>query len=342
MKIHPLTLSEYSDCYCLFHNLFYPLVNFCFENEFDSIVQHEKYQYFPFTVPINLRSEVELFGEVHLHYEGEKVAILMAESFAPDLSEISQKIFGCTDSLHPGVQNFLSSPTFFVGGILEFNEKHRWKYPEPPSLSEWQESKGIKTIAGFHTRNPPHRGHEFLHQEALKEADGILISPILGVKKAGDFTDQAIRAGYQTYFKTNPIQNQDFLFSPIPLTARYLGPREAVLQTIVRKNLGCTHMVIGRDHAGVGNFYHKYASAEKVKGLEKELGIEVIAIKEPYFCPHCGKVTNDTYCRHFDAEKIFLSGTEFRELIQQRKSIDERFFRNNIVNSILEVQKIFT
>ena len=175
-------------------------------------------------------------------------------------------MFGTTDRKHPGVKYLLNCGDIFLGGDILLLDNTKEPYPQfnltPKETRALFSKKGWKTIAGFQTRNVPHRGHEYLHRSVLKLVDGLFIHPVMGIKKPGDFKDDCIVASYQTIINKYYPKNR-VTFAILPYQMRYAGPKEAVLHAIIRKNFGCTHFIVGRDHAGVGNYYGPY-DAKKI------------------------------------------------------------------------------
>jgi sulfate adenylyltransferase len=175
--------------------------------------------------------------------------------------------------------------------------------------------KGWNSVVAFQTRNVPHTGHENLHKTVLGLVDGLYIQPIIGRKKPGDFKDSFILKAYEALLDEYYVKDR-VVFSILPTEMRYAGPREAINHAIMRKNYGCTHLIIGRDHAGVGKFYHPEAAIEIFDDYE-DIGIKPITIRGDFFyCRVCEQIASDRTCPHPDDKHIPFSGTKIREMIK--------------------------
>ncbi|HWG89817.1 MAG TPA: sulfate adenylyltransferase, partial [Candidatus Thermoplasmatota archaeon] len=182
--------------------------------------------------------------------------------------------------------------------------------PPPRGVRE----RGWRTVAGYQTRNPPHRAHEFLHKLALGLVDGLLIHPVVGRKKPGDFRDEVILDAYQAAL-ANYYPKDRVLFSLLPYEMQYAGPKEAIHHAILRRNFGCTHFIVGRDHAGVGNFYHPEEAIRKFEDFP-DLGIQPLTIRGDHFwCNACGQLESERTCSHGRAARLEFSGTLVRDLV---------------------------
>jgi sulfate adenylyltransferase len=165
---------------------------------------------------------------------------------------------------------------------------------------------------GFQTRNVPHLGHEYVQKTALTFVDGIFINPVIGRKKPGDFKDEVILAAYEALIRNYYLRERT-VFAVLLMEMRYAGPREAVFHAIVRKNFGCTHFIVGRDHAGVGAFYGPYA-AQEIFDHYPDLGIVPLFFTAFFYCMRCGSIANEKTCPHEDA-RVDVSGTRFRQAL---------------------------
>ena len=205
-------------------------------------------------------------------------------------------------------------------------------------------TKGFHTVCGFQTSNVIHRAHEYLQRTALEICDGLFINPIIGWKKIGDFTENAVMVGYKKMIEEfYPAQR--IHFEGLRTQMRYAGPREAIFHAIIRRNLGCTHFIIGRDHAGVGNFYSLYAAHELARKIEARgnLGIKLLLLHGPYYCYKCGQVVTDKTCGHDEIYHVAISGTKIRECFKRGDIPDENFMRPEISQAILALgsERIF-
>lgn len=244
-----------------------------------------------------------------------------------------QKLFGTTNKNHPGIIRVKKMGDYLIGGKVKLiknkREPNKNYYP-PEKVKEIFKKNGWKFIAAFQTRNPPHRSHEYLQKTALKEVDGLFIQPIIGKKKPGDFRNKHILETYKILIE-NYYPPKKVILRTFHTFMRYAGPKEAIFHALVRKNFGCTHMIIGRDHAGVGNYYGTY-DAQKIfdQFNEKELGIKILKYENAIFCQGCQDVVFEGQCKHDLSQKIHLSGTQLREKLTKKEKIDERFMRKEI------------
>jgi sulfate adenylyltransferase len=300
----------------------------------------------PILLPVEDRDAVVEGEEVILSGAAGTRALLEAsEVYDYDREEIARATFGTLDPSHPGVQLTRSSSGRFASGRVTLLK------PAPPkfggiSLSPEQTREtigrlGWKTVAGFQTRNVPHLAHEHVQKSALNLVDGLLIQPLAGWKKPGDFTDEAILAAYgalvESYFPAERV-----LLSVLQTSMRYAGPREAVFHAIVRKNFGCTHFIVGRDHAGVGKFYGPFDAQRIFERFEpKELGVEILRLSEAFVCRKCGGPQTDRTCPHKAEERITISGTKFRALLQDGKDADSSLVRPEVLAALRRQQRLF-
>ena len=265
------------------------------------------------------------------------------EIFKYDLKKMEKKFFGTNNNQHPGVEKFERTNNEFMTGkiskIKKLNQILKIQALEPEDVKKKIKDLGWKKIVGFHTRNPPHSAHEFLHKEGLKHADGILIHPVIGSKKKGDFTNTAILNGYRVYTKI-ALSQSNCIVSPLLTYSRYAGPREAIFTAIIRRNYGCTHFIVGRDHTGVKNFYGKYESQEIFKDFP-DIGIEPIFFSEPYFCKICDKITTNKECKCGNEGYVEISGEIIRKAIIDKTKLSEIYIRKEILAELQKLDNVF-
>lgn len=298
----------------------------------------------PWTIPIVLDISAEDKGRfsegdtVLLTYRGEGFAILdVEEIYGWDKKKHAAKVYKTTDPAHPGVEKTYQMKDYLVGGkilLLKNIENSFERYTlRPAETRVLFREKGWRNIVGFQTRNPPHLGHEYVQKSALTFMDGLFINPLVGWKKKGDYRDEVIISAYealiQHYYPKGAV-----VFSVTRTPMRYAGPREAIHHAIMRKNYGCTHFIVGRDHAGVGNFYGPYEAHEIFKEFP-DLGIQPLFVKEFFFCRRCGGIVNEKICPHPKEERIYISGTKIRGLIREGKMPPETMMRPEVAKVIL-------
>ncbi|MFQ6089532.1 MAG: sulfate adenylyltransferase [Candidatus Methanofastidiosia archaeon] len=300
----------------------------------------------PWTIPITLDVEkgfdIDEGGDLILFHKKPLALMHIEEKFGFSKKELAQKVFKTKKSSHPAILKIGKMKEMLLGGKLTLIEKlenpfssHTLKPLETRVLFK---EKGWRDVAGFQTRNIPHMGHEYMQKTALNFVDGIFINPIIGGKKRGDFRDEVILEAYDALINHYYLKESAVL-SVLRTEMRYAGPREAVFHSIIRKNFGCTHFMVGRDHAGVSNFYPSYASQEIFEEFP-DLGIVPLFFKSFFYCSRCEGVTNEKICPHEKRYRTEFSGTKIREMLTNRKRPSRRFLRREVLK-ILERGNLF-
>lgn len=328
--------------------VFLPLRRFMHQDDFHSCTDRMRLSSGEvFTIPIFLDVSCEEANQLkddasaELFFEGKKVARIKVDSiYRPDKEKVCLSVFGTTDLAHPGVAYYRNCGEFFIGGDVEMYERPNFEFSNyeltPAEMKSYFSSQGWKNVVGFQTRNIPHNAHEYLQKIALEVVDGILIQPIVGKKKKGDFTPNAIIAGYNALIKNYYPENRVKL-AVLSTIMRYAGPREAIFHAIIRRNYGCTHFIVGRDHAGVGSYYDKYAGHRLAEKFESEIGIQILKLNGPYLCNHCGGIVTSKTCPHQsqDSNACFeISGSYIREQLRSGTMIDAKVIRPEVVNAL--------
>lgn len=330
--------------------LLYPLDGFMREQDFRSVIdQYTMADGQVFTIPVTLDVPQAVYEEVSnnetidLCFDGEVVAYIQAESKYIFKEEDIEKVFCTLDESHPGVHKEKHRSPYRIGGKTVLLKKVLLEDAlKPEETKRIFQEKGWKTVVGFQTRNPVHKAHEHIQRLGLEICDGLFINPIVGWKKKGDFTQEAVIAAYSEMMKAF-YPSERIYMAGLKTQMRYAGPREAIFHAIIRRNLGCTHFIIGRDHAGVGGFYGAYdahALAEKMVS-EHELGIQLLLTREPYYCTKCKQIVTDRTCSHYDTHRVEISGTIIRKYINDGHIPDEIMMRREIFNTILKCDQIF-
>ncbi|MBC7364678.1 MAG: sulfate adenylyltransferase, partial [Candidatus Aminicenantes bacterium] len=276
--------------------------------------------------------------------EGQPVAAMMVEDvYDYNKEKFCQKVYGTTDPKHPGVARVYQMKDLLLGGKIDLLNLLPTRYDRyrlsPKETRILFKEKGWKTVVGFQTRNTPHLGHEYVQKTALTFTDGLFINPVIGRKKKGDFKDEVILASYDELIK-NYYLKERAVMAILKMEMRYAGPREAIHHAIIRKNFGCTHIIIGRDHAGVGNYYQPYAAQEIFEEFP-DLGIVPLFFKSFFFCRKCHSIENEKTCPHPPSEHIQFSGTRIRELLLKGEVPPPELMRPEVARIILSFENPF-
>ncbi len=325
--------------------LYSPVAGFLDKKDFHQVVTGMKLTNgITFPIPLFLTVSKKEANDIKI---GQKVALVNDQRIPIGLMEISDKytynkegvaknVFQTTNPDHPGVRYIYKTRDIFIGGEIDLINNDKEPYPDlnldPEetrsifALHNWQ------TIAGFQTRNPIHRGHEYLHRAVMKKIDGLFVNPVIGEKKKGDFKDTIIIDSYKKMV-TDFYPKNKVLFSILPYQMQYAGPREAVLHAIIRKNFGCTHFIVGRDHAGIGKYYSPFAAQDIFKEIH-DLGIEIIKMPDVFYCKKCKNMATHDDCKHDEVNHINLSGTYIRSLITSNKPVPSEIIRPEIAEII--------
>ena len=328
---------------------FAPLTGFMTEQEFHHVVAQMRLpggEPFPLPVVLDVTEEegrrFRHASRITLVYEGQDVGELAVDSvYTCEKERVAEQVFGTSDAAHPGVAHFHRMGAWFVGGPVRLFQRVAFEfspYELTPEVTRAAfKERGWQTVVGFQTRNVPHRAHEYLLRVALEQADGVFIQPLVGYKKRGDFHPLAILAGYRTLIEEF-LPPGRALLGVLSTAMRYAGPREAVFHAIIRRNYGCTHFIVGRDHAGVGDYYGRYDAHALTRAFDGQLGIHILQLHGPFYCRRCDGIVTERTCPHaVQAPEATqqISGTMVRTLLSQRGEIPQEVLRPEGVASIL-------
>jgi sulfate adenylyltransferase len=331
--------------------VFSPLEGFLTENEYESVLEHSRLTTdVPWTVPILLdisedeANKIKPSDSAVLVGQNGPVAILNVEDiYKIDKKKHAQAVFSTTDSGHPGVSRTQEMQDYLLGGKIELIQTYQNPfddyYLKPKESRVLFQELGWDKIVAFQTRNPPHVGHEYVQKTALTFVDGLLINPIIGKKKAGDFKDEVILKSYKALVD-NYYPKDHATMSILKTEMRYAGPKEAIHHSIMRKNFGCTHFIVGRDHAGVGDFYGPY-DAHEIFNHFPDLEIEPLFFRSFSHCKICGGPVNDKICPHSPNDHIFFKGTMVREIVSTGSIPPKEMMRPEVVDVIKSYQEPF-
>lgn len=345
-----LDRSQFQDVINIANGRFSPLTGFMSRNDFRKVVYDMTLEDgTQWSLPITLDVDDETASDLT---PGEKIGLKSPNGTlvaALDINDVykynktktAAAVYGTADSEHPGVRNHLNAGEYLIGGdILAFNE-HRYNDHDllPKETRVLFDNQGWETVVGFQTRNAPHRAHEYIQKSALEHADGLLIQPKLGYKKMGDYSDEAILGAYRRLLDSYYVDGSAVL-SAFPSQMRYAGPREAIFDAIVRKNQGCTHFVVGRDHAGVKDYYDGF-DAQRIFDRIGDVGIKPLFYNYSFYCHKCDGMASEKICPHNDGQQVHPSGTQIRKLIKRGEQPSEQMMRPEVADYLLDMGSPF-
>jgi sulfate adenylyltransferase len=272
------------------------------------------------------------------------IALLKVEDiYEYDKKDFAQRVYDTLDRKHPGVEKTFNQGEVLIGGEIFLINELPAAFPEldlkPVETRVLFKTRGWDKVVAFQTRNPPHLGHEYVQKAGLTFVDGLFINPVIGRKKTGDFLDEVIIEAYKTLIDKYYPQNRVVL-STFETEMRYAGPKEAIFHAIARKNFGCDHIIIGRDHAGVGDYYGPY-DAHKIFEKFPDLGIEPLFFRSFSMCTVCNSIVNDKICPHKPEFHKFFSGTKIREILLSGKEPTPEIMRPEVAQVILKYENPF-
>ncbi|MEA2628564.1 MAG: sulfate adenylyltransferase [Chloroflexota bacterium] len=337
---------ELSDLFMLATGGLAPLDAFMGPEDYESVLSAGRLANgAPFTIPIVLRAESAPSAQRIALFIGDQPAGILDVAAAFETSHVREalSIYGTEDDAHPGVRVLKESGRWAVGGKVIALARPASGFPEydltPSQVRAVKSDRGWKTMVGFQTRNPVHRAHEYLQKVALEIVDGLLLHPLVGETKSDDIPASVRMSCYEELLR-GYFPPERTLLATNPAWMRYAGPKEAVFHAIVRRNYGCTHFIVGRDHAGVGSYYDTYA-AHRIfdEYTPGELGIEILRFEHTFYCATCGGMASTRTCPHPAEHHKTLSGTAVRKLLDEGADLPPEFTRPEVARVLLDAAK---
>ncbi len=330
--------------------LFSPLTGFMKEKDYIRVIDKMRLSNdLIWTIPITLPIDESSFKNIkngetilltdfngHIH-----ASVKVEDKFTRNAEKESLGVFGTDDLKHPGVARLKKESTFLIGGEVrllkgfDYGQLEKYRFT-PAETRKLFDKMGWKSVVAFQTRNPIHRSHEYLQKVALEICDGLFLNPLVGETKSDDLPVDLRMKTYEVmidkYFPKSRV-----ILGIFTANMHYAGPREAVFHAICRKNYGCTHFIVGRDHAGVGNYYGTY-DAQKIFDLfdPSEIGIIPMKFENAFYCTECESMATSKTCPHSDEFHVYLSGTKVREMLSKGETLPKEFTRPEISNILTD------
>jgi len=354
-----LSPMSVSDLELIATGVFSPLTGFMTQADYSSVVQDMHLTNgLPWTIPVTLPVDAEMAKGIE---EGQSVALVepvkggkpdetrvlgvieVAEKFGYDKTVEAEKVYRTTEDAHPGVARVYQQGDVLLGGevwLIQNPQAADDEFPEfrhtPAQMRRMFARRGWKRIVAFQTRNPIHRAHEYIQKTALEIVDGLLLHPLVGETKSDDIPADVRMMSYQTLLR-DYYPAERVMLGVFPAAMRYAGPREAIFHAIARKNYGCTHFIVGRDHAGVRGYYGTYDAHYIFDEFDDEaIGITPLFFDHAFYCKKCDAIVSAKTCPHDPENHLIMSGTQVREMLERGEMLPEQFTRPEVSQILIE------
>ena len=346
-----LSRRQQSDLQLIASGAYSPLEGFMGREDLDSVVRTSRLAtgaIWPIPISLAFQRPVVrrlLIGEPVALYDSRETLLgllHLRDRFSINPEQIARCVFRTTDSSHPGVRRLREEGRWLLGGkVTVLRRSEEVEFPEyhlnPIQTRALIRKRGWKTVVGFQTRNPIHRAHEFMLKSALEIFDGLMIQPLVGETQPSDIPARVRLRCYEVLLD-GYYPRERTLLTVLPAVMRFAGPREAIFHALVRKNYGCTHFIVGRDHAGVGNFYGPYDAQRAFDDFPpEEIGITPLCFENTFYCAACLGMASFKTCPHPADRHVVLSGTKVREMLARREALPIEFTRPEVARVLMEM-----